>query len=175
MDIAIDRLAAARLGLNIGDVQEVINTAVGGMNITETVEGLERYPVNLRYPRAVRDSLERLRALPIVTPTGAAVPLSQVAEVKITDGPAMLQSENARLTGITYVDIQGRDIGSFVAEAQRAVADRVALPAGYSLRWSGQYEYMTRALAKLQVVAPVTVSYTHLDVYKRQVHPGLRR
>ncbi len=165
LDIAIDRSAAARLGLNVGDVQEIINTAVGGMNVTETVEGLERYPVNLRYPQAVRDSLERLRALPIVTPTGAAVPLSQVAEVKIADGPAMLQSENARLTGITYVDIQGRDIGSFVAEAQKAVADQVALPAGYSLRWSGQYEYLTRALAKLQVVAPVTLAVIFLLLY----------
>ncbi|MDS4068302.1 MAG: efflux RND transporter permease subunit [Candidatus Competibacter sp.] len=165
VDVAIDRLAAARLGLNVGDVQEVINTAVGGMNVTETVEGLERYPVNLRYPQAVRDSLDRLRALPIVTPTGATVPLSQVAAVKITDGPAMLQSENARLTGITYVDIQDRDIGSFVAEAQRAVAEQVVLPAGYSLRWSGQYEYLTRALAKLQVVAPVTLAVIFLLLY----------
>ena len=165
VDIAIDRLAAARLGLNISDVQEVINTAVGGMNVTETVEGLERYPVNLRYPQAVRDSLEQLRALPIVTPTGAAVPLSQVAEVKITAGPAMLQSENARLTGITYVDVQGRDIGSFVAEAQKAVADQVVLPAGYSLRWSGQYEYLTRALARLQIVAPVTLAVIFLLLY----------
>ena len=165
VDVAIDRLAAARLGLNISDVQEVINTAVGGMNVTETVEGLERYPVNLRYPQEVRDSLERLRALPIVTPTGAAVPLSQVAAVNITDGPAMLQSENARLTGITYVDVQGRDLGSFVAEAQKAVAEQVALPAGYSLRWSGQYEYLTRALAKLQVVAPVTLAVIFLLLY----------
>ncbi|MBL8251753.1 MAG: efflux RND transporter permease subunit, partial [Candidatus Competibacter sp.] len=165
VDIAIDRLAAARLGLNISDVQEIINTAVGGMDITETVEGLERYPINLRYPQAVRDSLERLRDLPIVTPTGAAVPLSQVAEVKITDGPAMLQSENARLTGITYVDVQGRDIGSFVAEAQKAVAEQAALPAGYSMRWSGQYEYLTRALAKLQIVAPVTLAVIFLLLY----------
>lgn len=165
VDVAIDRLAAARLGLNISDVQEVINIAVGGMNVTETVEGLERYPVNLRYPQEVRDSLERLRALPIVTPMGAAVPLAQVAEVKITDGPAMLQSENARLTGITYVDVQGRDIGSFIAAAQRAVAEQVALPAGYSLRWSGQYEYLTRALAKLQVVAPVTLMVIFLLLY----------
>lgn len=165
VDIAIDRLAAARLGLNISDVQEVINTAVGGMNVTETVEGLERYPVNLRYPQAVRDSLEQLRNLPMVTPTGAAVPLSQVAEVKITDGPAMLQSENARLIGITFVDIQGRDIGSFIAEAQRAVAEQVELPAGYSLRWSGQYEYLSRALAKLQIVAPITLSIIFLLLY----------
>jgi Cu(I)/Ag(I) efflux system membrane protein CusA/SilA len=165
VDVAIDRLAAARLGLNVSDVQEVINTAVGGMNVSETVEGLERYPVNLRYPQAVRDSLERLQALPIVTPTGAAVPLSQVAEVRIVDGPAMLQSENARLIGITYVDIQGRDIGSFVAEAQRAVADQVVLPAGYSLRWSGQYEYLTRALARLQVVTPVTLAVIFLLLY----------
>ncbi|MER2581708.1 MAG: CusA/CzcA family heavy metal efflux RND transporter, partial [Candidatus Competibacter sp.] len=165
VDIAIDRLAAARLGLSIGDVQEVVNIAVGGMNVTETVEGLERYPVNLRYPQVVRDSLERLQALPIVTPAGAVVPLSQVAAIKITDGPAMLQSENARLTGITYVDIQGRDIGSFVAEAQRAVANQVMLPAGYSLRWSGQYEYLTRALAKLQIVAPITLVIIFLLLY----------
>ena len=165
VDIAIDRLAAARLGLNISDVQEVINTAVGGMNVSETVEGLERYPVNLRYPQAVRDSLEQLRNLPIVTPSGAAVPLSQVAEVKIADGPAMLQSENARLIGVTFVDIQGRDIGSFIAEAQQAVAEQVALPAGYSLRWSGQYEYLSRALAKLQVVAPVTLVIIFLLLY----------
>ncbi|MDG4561826.1 MAG: efflux RND transporter permease subunit [Candidatus Competibacter sp.] len=165
VDIAIDRLAAARLGLNVNDVQEVINTAVGGMDVTETVEGLERYPVNLRYPQAVRDSLERLRNLPLVTPTGATVPLSQVADVKITDGPAMLQSENARLIGVTFVDIQGRDIGSFIAEARKAVAEQVVLPAGYSLRWSGQYEYMNRALAKLQVVTPVTLVIIFLLLY----------
>ncbi|MEZ5579162.1 MAG: efflux RND transporter permease subunit [Candidatus Competibacteraceae bacterium] len=165
VDIAIDRLAAARLGLNVNDVQEVINTAVGGMNVTETVEGLERYPVNLRYPQAVRDSLERLRNLPLVTPTGATVPLSQVADVKITDGPAMLQSENARLIGVTFVDIQGRDIGSFIAEARKAVAEQVVLPAGYSLRWSGQYEYMNRALAKLQIVTPVTLAIIFLLLY----------
>ncbi len=165
VDVAIDRLAAARLGLNVSDVQEVIGVAVGGMNVTETVEGLERYPVNLRYPQTIRDSLERLRALPIVTPTGAAVPLSQVAAVEIVDGPAMVQSENARLIGITYVDIQGRDIGSFVAEAQRAVAKQVELPAGYSLRWSGQYEYLTRAMAKLQIVAPVTLAIIFLLLY----------
>jgi Cu(I)/Ag(I) efflux system membrane protein CusA/SilA len=165
VDVAVNRLAAARLGLNVSDVQEVINTAVGGMNVTETVEGLERYPVNLRYPQEARDSLERLQALPIVTPTGAAVPLSQVAEVKITDGPAMLQSENARLIGITYVDIQGRDIGSFVTEAQTAVAEKVELPAGYSLRWSGQYEYLERALARLQIVTPVTLGIIFLLLY----------
>ena len=165
VDVAIDRRAAARLGLNISDVQEVINTAVGGMKVTETVEGLERYPVNLRYPQTIRDSLEQLRALPIVTPTGAAVPLSQVAAVEIMDGPAMMQSENARLIGITYVDIQGRDIGSFIAEAQRAVAEQVELPAGYSLRWSGQYEYLSRALARLQLVAPVTLVIIFLLLY----------
>ncbi|MDQ5910762.1 MAG: copper/silver efflux system protein [Pseudomonadota bacterium] len=165
VDIVIDRLESARLGLNISDVQAVINIAVGGMNVTETVEGLERYPVNLRYPQAVRDSLEQLRNLPVVTPTGATVPLSQVAAVNIADGPAMLQSENARLIGITFVDIQGRDIGSFIAEAQRAVAEQVTLPAGYALRWSGQYEYLQRALAKLQIVAPVTLVIIFLLLY----------
>ena len=165
VDVAIDRLAAARLGLNIADVQTVIETAVGGLNVTETIEGLERYPVNMRYPQAIRDSLEQLRALPLITPTGAAVPLSQVAAVNMADGPAMLQSENARLIGITFVDIQGRDIGSFIAEAQRAVAEQVALPAGYSLRWSGQYEYLERALARLQIVAPITLVIIFLLLY----------
>ena len=113
----------------------------------------------------MRDSLERLRNLPLVTPTGATVPLSQVADVKITDGPAMLQSENARLIGVTFVDIQGRDIGSFIAEARKAVAEQVVLPAGYSLRWSGQYEYMNRALAKLQIVTPVTLAIIFLLLY----------
>ncbi len=165
VDIAIDREAAARLGLNIMDVQDVVQSAVGGQNITETVEGLERYPVNLRYPRQWRDSVERLRQLPIVTPAGAHVPLGAVATIRVIDGPPMLKSENARLNGWTYVDIQGRDLGSFVAEAQRVVAEQVELPPGYSLAWSGQYEYMERAMARLKLVVPVTLVIILLLLY----------
>jgi Cu(I)/Ag(I) efflux system membrane protein CusA/SilA len=153
-----DRRAAARFGLNIADVQEVIATAVGGMDVTETVEGLERYPVNLRYPREARDSLERLRLLPVVTPTGAAIPLGEVARVEVVDGPPMIRSEDARLNGWTYVDIRGRDLGSWVGEAQQVVAQQVRLPPGYSIGWSGQYQYMERANARLRVVVPVTLA-----------------
>jgi len=165
VDVDIDRQAAARLGLNIMDVQDVVRTAVGGMNVTETVEGLERYPVNLRYPREVRDSVEKLRLLPIVTPAGAHIPLGAVAHIEIIDGPPMLKSENARLNGWTYVDIQGRDLGSFVAEAQKAVTMQLALPAGYSLTWSGQYEYMERATERLKLVVPVTLVIILLLLY----------
>ncbi|MFA5530025.1 MAG: efflux RND transporter permease subunit [Thiohalomonadaceae bacterium] len=165
VDIEVDRLAAARLGLNVADVQDVIRTAVGGMDVTETVEGLERYPVNLRYPQAVRDSAERLRLLPIITPTGKHVPLEQVARLAITDGPPMLKSENARLNGWTYVDIRDRDLGSYVSEAKQRVAEQVELPAGYSLTWSGQYEFMERASARLQVVVPVTLAVILILLY----------
>lgn len=165
VDIEVDRLAAARLGLNVADVQDVIRTAVGGMDVTETVEGLERYPVNLRYPQAVRDSAERLRLLPIITPTGKHVPLEQVARLAVTDGPPMLKSENARLNGWTYVDIRDRDLGSYVSEAKQRVAEQVELPAGYSLTWSGQYEFMERASARLQVVVPVTLAVILILLY----------
>jgi Cu(I)/Ag(I) efflux system membrane protein CusA/SilA len=165
VDIEVDRLAAARLGLNVADVQDVIRAAVGGMDVTETVEGLERYPVNLRYPQAVRDSAERLRLLPIVTPAGAHVPLAQVAHIAITDGPPMITSENARLNGWTYVDIRDRDLGSYVTEAKRRVTEQVELPPGYSLTWSGQYEFMERANARLQVVVPVTLAVILILLY----------
>ena len=153
----IDRVKAARYGLNIADVQEVIRTAIGGMSVTESVEGLERYPVNLRYPREYRDSLDRLRSLPIVTPKGEHIPLGQVADINVSGGPGVIRSENARLNGWIYVDISGVDIGSYVKEAQRVVREQVDLPAGYSIAWSGQYEYMERAKAKLSVVVPVTL------------------
>ncbi|RMD69884.1 MAG: efflux RND transporter permease subunit [Gammaproteobacteria bacterium] len=161
----IDRVKAARFGLNIADVQEVIRTAVGGMNVTETVEGLERYPVNLRYPRYVRDSAERLKELPIVTPSGAHIPLEEVAEVRIVSGPPMIKSENARLNGWVFVDIQGRDLGSYVAEAKQAVAEKVELPPGYAIAWSGQYEYMLRAKERLMVVVPATLLVILLLLY----------
>ena len=165
VNIDIDRLKAARLGLNISDVQEVIKTAVGGMNVTETVEGLERYPVNLRYPRRIRDSIEQLQLLPVVTPAGARIALGDVATIKIEDGPPMIKSENARLNGLVFIDTQGRDLGSYVKEAQSMVNKEVDLPAGYSLNWSGQYEYMVRASERLGVVVPITLIIIILLLY----------
>ena len=158
VDVDIDRERASRFGLNISDVQDIIRSAVGGMNVTQTVEGLERYPVNVRYPQRVRDSVQQLRLLPIVTPAGARIALADVADVSVVDGPPVIKSENARLNGWTYVDISGRDLGSYVAEAQRVVAESVDLPAGYSLGWSGQYEYMVRARDRLAVVGPITLA-----------------
>jgi len=158
VDVDIDRARASRFGLNIDDVQDIVRTAIGGINVTQTVEGLERYPVNLRYPQRARDSVEQLRLLPIVTPQGARIALADVADVKVIDGPPVIKSENARLNGWTYVDISGRDLGSYVAEAQQHVASRLDLPAGYSLVWSGQYEYMVRAKERLSVVGPLTLA-----------------
>jgi len=163
--VDIDRKAAARFALNIADVQEVVRTALGGMRVTQTVEGLERYPVNIRYPRDVRDSLEKLRNLPIVTPGGARIPLAEVADIRIDDGPGMIKTENARLNGWIYVDIEGRDLGSYVAEAQRVVREQVQLPPGYSVAWSGQYEYLVRAKQQLATVLPVTLAIIVLLLY----------
>jgi Cu(I)/Ag(I) efflux system membrane protein CusA/SilA len=165
IDVDIDRKRASRFGLNIADVQDVVRSAVGGMNVTQTVEGLERYPVNLRYPQRVRDSVEQLKLLPIVTPQGARIALADVAEVKVVDGPPVIKSENARLNGWVYVDISDRDLGSYVAEAQRVVAEELELPTGYSLAWSGQYEYMVRAQERLAVVGPVTLAIIALLLY----------
>ena len=158
VDVDIDRERASRFGLNIADVQDIIRSAVGGMNVTRTVEGLERYPVNVRYPQRVRDSVQQLRLLPIVTPNGARIALADVADVRVVDGPPVIKSENARPNGWTYVDITDRDLGSYVAEAQRVVANSLELPAGYSLAWSGQYEYMVRAQERLAVVGPITLA-----------------
>ena len=158
VDVDIDRKRASRFGLNINDIQDIVRTAVGGMNVTQTVEGLERYPVNLRYPQRVRDSVEQLKLLPIITPQGARIALADVADVRVADGPPVIKSENARLNGWSYVDITGRDLGSYVAEAQRVVSEMVDLPAGYSLAWSGQYEYMVRAKERLSLVGPVTLA-----------------
>ncbi|MBI3345117.1 MAG: efflux RND transporter permease subunit [Gammaproteobacteria bacterium] len=163
--IDIDRRAAARYGLNIADIQEVISAAVGGMNIAETVEGRERYPINIRYPQEVRDSLEQLRLLPVVAAGGAQIALSDVAKIEIADGPDMLKSENARLSGWIYVQIEGRDLGSYVSEAKQRVADQVKLPAGYTLAWSGQYEYLERARQRLQYVIPFTLAIILLLLY----------
>jgi Cu(I)/Ag(I) efflux system membrane protein CusA/SilA len=165
IEIRPDRLAAARVGLNVSDINQIVAAAIGGINVTRTVEGLERYPVNIRFPREQRDDLQKLRELPIVTPTGAQVPLAQVAEVVITDGAPMLKSENARLNGWTFVDIRGRDLGSWIDEAKQVVRDQVQLPAGYSLAWSGQYEYMERARERLTQVVPVTLAIIFLLLY----------
>jgi Cu(I)/Ag(I) efflux system membrane protein CusA/SilA len=165
IEIIPDRVKAARLGLNIADINAVISAAVGGINITETIEGLERYPVNLRFPREVRDDLENLKGLLLVTPTGAQISLAQVAEIKIVDGPPMLKSENARLNGWTFVDIRGIDVGTYVQQAQQVVREQVKLPAGYSITWSGQYEYMLRAQEKLTKVVPLTLFIILLLLY----------
>ncbi len=165
VEVDIDRHRAARYGLAVRDVQDVVRTAVGGMNITQTIEGLERYPVNLRYPQRVRDSLEQLRLLPIVTPQGARIALADVADVQVVEGPPVIKSENARPNSWTYVDISGRDLGSYVLDAQRAVSDAIELPPGYSLAWSGQYEYMVRAKERLTLVGPVTLAIIMLLLY----------
>ncbi|MBK1718667.1 efflux RND transporter permease subunit [Thiocystis violacea] len=157
IEIRPDRLAAARVGLNIADINRIVAIGLGGVNVTETIEGPSRYPVNIRFPRELRDDPEKLRELPIVTPTGAQVALGQIAEVAIVDGPPMLTSENARLNGWTFVDIRGRDLGGYVAEAQALVRDQVKLPPGYSITWSGQYEYMRRVEARMTQVVPVTL------------------
>jgi Cu(I)/Ag(I) efflux system membrane protein CusA/SilA len=158
VEVDIDRQRASRFGLNIDDIQDIVRSAVGGMNVTQTIEGLERYPVNLRYPQRVRDSVEQLKLLPIVTPQGARIALADVADVRVVDGAPVIKSENARLNGWTYVDIEDRDLGSYVAEAQRVVAESLQLPAGYALAWSGQYEYMVRAKQRLSVVGPATLA-----------------
>ncbi|WP_418607679.1 efflux RND transporter permease subunit [Pseudoalteromonas sp. US3C1013] len=163
--VDINREKAARYSLNIADVQQVVATAVGGMNVTETVEGQERYPVNLRYPQAYRDSPEELMLLPIVTPTGQRIALADVADVFISDGPPGIKSENARLNGWSFIDIKDTDIGSYVANAQQLLNEQLILPAGYSITWAGQYEYMERAKAKLSYVLPLTLAIIVVLLY----------
>ena len=163
--VDIQRPSTARYGLNIADVQQVVATAIGGANVTQTIEGLERYPVNLRYPEDYRDSPEQLALLPIVTPGGQHIALGDVAKVYIEEGPPAIKSENARLNGWTFVDIEGVDVGSFVEQAQSVVAERVELPSGYSVSWSGQYEYMLRAKAKLNYVVPLTLGIIVVLLY----------
>jgi Cu(I)/Ag(I) efflux system membrane protein CusA/SilA len=165
IDVQIDRGAAARFGMNVADVQSVISAAVGGENIGETVEGLQRFPISVRYPREVRDSLEKLRELPMLTDAGAQIRLGDVAAIRIDDGPPMLKSENARLSGWVYVDVRGRDLRSAVREMQQVVAKEVRLPAGYSIAWSGQFEYLERAAAKLRIVVPATLAIIFVLLY----------
>jgi Cu(I)/Ag(I) efflux system membrane protein CusA/SilA len=163
--VDIQRAKAARYGLNIADVQQVVATAIGGMNVTQTVEGQERYPVNLRYPQDYRNSPEQLSLLPIVTMSGQRISLGDVANIFIEDGPPAIKSENARLNGWTFIDIEGVDIGSYVVEAQKVVAEKIELPPGYSLAWSGQYEYMLRAKEKLTYVVPLTLAIIIILLY----------
>jgi Cu(I)/Ag(I) efflux system membrane protein CusA/SilA len=165
VDINIDRLAAARYGMNVSDVQSLVSAAIGGDNIGETVEGLQRFPINVRYPREIRDSIENLRNLTIVTERGAQITLSTVAEVKIADGPPMLKSENARLSGWVYVDIRGRDLQSVVNDMRQIVAKEVKVTPGYSIAWSGQFEYLERASAKLKIVVPFTLLIIFVLLY----------
>jgi copper/silver efflux system protein len=165
VDVRIDRAAAARYGLNVSDVQGIVASAIGGENVGETVEGLQRFPINVRYPRELRDSLEDLRNLPVVTERGAQIRLGDVAQVAVSDGPPMLRSENARISGWVYVDIRGRDLRATVRDMQAAVAREVKLPAGYSMSWSGQFEYLERASARLKVVVPATLAIIFVLLY----------
>lgn len=165
VDVAIDRDAAARFGMNIADVQSVVSTAIGGMNVGETVEGLARYPINVRYPRELRDSVQRLRELPVVGPRGQRLTLGDLAQVRIADGAPMLKSENARLSGWVYIDIRGRDLARTVHDMQTAVSEQVKIPPGYSISWSGQFEYMERAAAKMKIVVPATLMIIFVLLY----------
>jgi len=165
LDFDIDRREIARYGLTVGDVQDVIQSAIGGMNVTYTVEGLERYPVNLRYARELRDSLPMLRRVLVPTPTGAQVPLEQLAKLEIRKGPPSIKSENARLNAWIYVDLEGTDVGTYVANAKQVLAEKLDLPAGYTFFWSGQYEYMERAARRLWVVGPVVLVIIFLLLY----------
>ena len=163
--VDINREKAARYSLNISDIQQVVSTAIGGTNVTQTVEGQERYPVNLRYPQAYRDSPEELMLLPIVTPTGQRIALGDVADVFIEDGPPGIKSENARLNGWSFIDIDGVDIGTYVEHAQQVLDKDLILPAGYSITWAGQYEYMQRAKDKLTYVLPLTLAIIIVLLY----------
>jgi len=165
IDVSIDRQRAGRYGMNVADVQSIVSSAIGGENIGETVEGLQRFPINVRYPRETRDSVESLRNLPVVTEKGAQVRLGDLADVRISDGPPMLKSENARPSGWVYVDVRGRDLGSVVRDMQAAVQRSLKMPAGYSLSWSGQFEYLERAAQRLKVVVPATLVIIFVLLY----------
>ena len=165
IDVNVDRLAAARYGLSVADVQAVVATAIGGDNVGEVIQGRERYPINVRYPREIRESLQNLRDLPFVTDKGAQLLLKDVADVAIAEGPPMLRSENARLSGWIYVDVRGRDLRSVVNDMQAAVAKSVKMPAGYAVSWSGQFEYLERATERLKMVIPVTLTVIFVLLY----------
>ena len=165
VDVDVDRAAAARYGLSVADVQAVVSTAIGGDNVGEVIQGRERYPINVRYPREIRDSLQRLRELPFVAEKGAQLLLQDVARITIAEGPPMLRSENARLSGWIYVDVRGRDLRAVVTDMQAAVARELVLPAGYAVSWSGQFEYLERATERLKVVVPLTLAVIFVLLY----------
>ena len=165
IDIDVDRAAAARYGLAVTDVQAIVATAIGGENVGEVVLGRERFPINLRYPRELRDSLQRLRTLPFVTDKGAQLLLQDVARIRLAEGPPMLRSENARLSGWVYVDVRGRDLRSVVHDMQAAVAREVAMPAGHAVSWSGQFEYLERATQRMKLVVPATLAVIFVLLY----------
>ncbi len=165
LDFTIDREAVARYGLTVGDVQDIIQSALGGMNVTTTVEGLERYPVNIRYQRDFRDDLPALRRLLVPLKNGSHIPIAQVAEISISKGPPSIKSENSRRTAWVYVDITDIDIGTYVKQARRAVEDQISLPAGYSIVWSGQYQYMEEARKRFMVIIPLTVLIIFMIIY----------
>ena len=165
LDFDIDRSRIARYGLTVGDVQDVIQIAVGGMNISETVEGLERYPISLRYSRELRDDISSLRRVLVPTPSGAQIPLEQLAELRFVKGPPVIKTENARPNAWVYIDLEGIDVGSYVASARDALQDQMSLPPGYTLQWSGQYEYLERARARLLLIAPITLGIIFLLLY----------
>jgi Cu(I)/Ag(I) efflux system membrane protein CusA/SilA len=170
INFTIDRDAIARYGLTVGDVQDVIASAIGGMSVSTTVEGLERYPINLRYPRELRDNLDLLKAIVVPTPFGQHIPLAQLASLEIRKGPPSIKSENSRPNTWVYVDIRDIDVGTYVERAQQAVAGAIragaiVLPAGYNLTWSGQYEYMLRAQQRLRIVVPITLLIIVLIIY----------
>lgn len=175
VDVKIDRLQAARYGLSINDVQATVSTAIGGDNVGEKVEGLARFPINVRFPREIRDSVDKLKAIPIITASGAIVPLGEVAAIQVSDGPPMIKSENARPNVWVYVDIHNRDLGSFVADARSAVAQQMQLPAGYSLAWAGQFEYFERAAQRLSWVVPMTLGIIFMLLFLsfRRIGPAL--
>jgi Cu(I)/Ag(I) efflux system membrane protein CusA/SilA len=165
VDIDIDRTVAARYGLNIADVQEIVSGAIGGANVARTIEGLARYPINVRYPREIRDSVDELRNLPVLTPSGQQITLGTVADVRVSEGPPMLKSDQGRPTSYVYVDVRGRDLVSVVADLQEGVAAEVDLPPGVSLSYAGQFEYLTRAYERLQIVVPATLAIIFLLLY----------
>jgi Cu(I)/Ag(I) efflux system membrane protein CusA/SilA len=165
VDVQIDRVTAGRYGLNINDVQALVSGAIGGENIAETVEGLARFPINLRYPREWRDTPEKLVQLPILTPSGQQITLGTVAKVRITDGPPMLKTENARPSNWVYVDVRGRDLASVANDLRQAVSQQVKLEPGVSIAYSGQFEFLERANARLKVVVPATLLIIFVLLY----------
>ena len=176
LDYEIDREAIARYGLTLGDVQDTIKAAIGGMNVTETVEGLERYPVNIRYQRDYRNDLQSLGRILVPLPNGSHIPMSQIAEIKIKKGPPGIKTENARRTAWIYVDLRGIDVGTYVDNAKQIIAEKVDLPAGYNIVWSGQYEYMQKAKSTLMVVIPLTLLIIFVIIYmntKSMVKTGI--